>query len=764
MEKKYPHFTLRTLLSFLLVFLLHRSTEAQQICSRPGATPPTIKENNVVGAVVTTITTEEGVTLTIASNPADSFGLSGNDLTAVKVLDYETKTSFTVDLLCSKGDQFLTLIVVVLIENVNDNPPVFAESQYTLNVDELSPVGKSVGAIVATDADKDRLYYSLVPDTEGFKLQENSPNILVQQVLDYDAVRSVTLILSAQDTPTSTPPSFTATATIQVNILDIDNRPPWFQPCTETVVDMSKICLSSGYTGTVNLTEQEVGALPLLPGPVHAIDGDKGLNVPIMYRFPTGSESGFFQINQNTGDITMSKAADVAGPLTLTVLALQTSNRDQFATTTVTIVVVKKSVNPPQFERMEYEGFISADAGVDSMVLESKASNRPLRVQAKDTDFANGFNPDVRYEVQGSNEFSITQQGFILMTKNVMPGTVSLNLHAIDSSNAESTTASLKVEVMPGITTMAPTTTDMATTVMATTDMATTDMATTDMATTVMATTDMGTTVMATTDMATTDMATATHAAINSTTAGVLGAPGGYGPGDMAALGASLAVLLVISTVVIGLLIFRIQKGKTDWRKLSEANIFRSSLGKGPGGLKNGVQYTNEGFQNDGDTNSVGSKGPEEMDGKRSIGNGVTSRAVEETVMKVSAPLYSNLLLDTGSLAGSDKADSEKEVKPILTKERRVEEGYKSVWFKEDIDPNAKEEVVIIPDNGEREGDDDDDDDDDEEEEGFREEEEEYDNSSPQTPKVLFSDADVDDGRGVRFEDSENEKIQTSDL
>ncbi|XP_035593665.1 cadherin-related family member 5 isoform X2 [Oncorhynchus keta] len=693
MEKKYPHFTLRTLLSFLLVFLLHRSTEAQQICFRAGETPPTIRENNAVGAVVTTIITEEGVNLTIASNPADSFGLNGNDLTAVKVLDYETKTSFTIDLLCTKGEQSLTLIVVVLIENVNDNPPVFAESQYTLNVDELSPVGKSVGAIVATDADKDRLYYSLVPDTEGFRLQENSPNILVQHVLDYDAVTSVTLILSAQDTPTSTPPSFTATATIHVNIMDIDNRPPWFQPCTETILDMSKICLSSGYTGTVNLTEQVVGALPLLPGPVHAIDGDKGLNVPIMYRFPTGSESDIFQINQNTGDITMSKAADIAGPLTLTVLALQTSNGDQFATTTVTIVVVKKSVNPPQFEKMEYEGFISADAGVDSMVLESKASNRPLKVQAKDTDYADGINPDVRYEVQGSTEFSITPQGFILMTKNVMPGTVSMNLHAIDSSNAESTTAALKVEVMPE---------------------------------------------------------------------GVLGAPGGYGPGDMAALGASLAVLLVISMVVMGLLVFRIQKGKTDWRKLSEANIFRSSLGKGPGELKDGVQYTNEGFQNDGDTSSMGSKGQEEMDGKRSIGNGVTSRAVEENVMKVSAPLYSNLLLDTSSLAGSDKADSEKEVKPILTKERRVEEGYKSVWFKEDIDPNAKEEVVIIPDNGEREGDDDDDDD--EEEEGFREEEEEYDNSSPQTPKVLFSDADMDDGRGVRFEDFEKEKIQTSDL
>ncbi|KAK6309203.1 hypothetical protein J4Q44_G00206660 [Coregonus suidteri] len=685
MEQKYPHFTLRTVLSFLLVFLLHRST--QQICSVPGNIF-TITENNDVGAFVTTITTEDGVILTITSNPADSFGLSGNNLIVVKVMDYETTTSFTVDLQCRKGDQVLPLPIVVLIENVNDNPPVFTESQYTLNVNELSPVGTSVGAFVAVDADDHQLYYRLMPDTAGFRLQDNSPNILVQQVLDYDTVKMVTLTLFAQDTPTPTPPSFTATATIHVNILDIDNRPPWFQPCTETTVGLSKICLSSGYTGKVNLTEQEVGALPLQPGPVRAIDGDKGLNVPIMYSFLT--ENGIFDINQNTGEITMLKAADVAGPLTLTVLALQTSNSDQFATTTVTIVVVTKSVNPPRFEKTEYEGFISADAGIDSMVLESKASNRPLRVQAKDKDFADGFNPDVRYEVQESRGFSITPQGFILMAQNLEPGHVSLHLRAIDSFNAESTTATLTVEIMPE---------------------------------------------------------------------GILGAPGGYGPGDMAALGASMAVLLVISMVFIGLLVFRIQKGKTDWRKLSEASIFRSSLGKGPGELKDGVQYTNEGFQNDGDTSSVGSKGPEEMDGKWAIGNGVTSRAVEETVIKVSAPMYPNLLPDTSSLAGSDKADSEKEVKPILTKERRMEEGYKSVWFKEDIDPNAKEEVVIIPDNGEREGDDDDDDD--EEEEVSREEEEEYDNSSPQTPKVFFSDADLDDGRGARFED---EKIQTSDL
>ncbi len=55
--------------------------------------------------------------------------------------------------------------------------------------------------------------------------------------------------------------SHTASTTIVVSILDIDNRPPWFQPCTETAIDKSTICLMSGYNGNVNLNEQAVGFL-----------------------------------------------------------------------------------------------------------------------------------------------------------------------------------------------------------------------------------------------------------------------------------------------------------------------------------------------------------------------------------------------------------------------------------------------------------------------------------------------------------------------
>ncbi|KAL0188002.1 hypothetical protein M9458_015101, partial [Cirrhinus mrigala] len=62
------------------------------------------------------------------------------------------------------------------------------------------------------------------------------------------------------DTPLQPQPgerSFTASATIIVNIKDIDNRPPWFQPCTRVTNGNAKLCLSLGYKGRVNLTEKQ---------------------------------------------------------------------------------------------------------------------------------------------------------------------------------------------------------------------------------------------------------------------------------------------------------------------------------------------------------------------------------------------------------------------------------------------------------------------------------------------------------------------------
>ncbi len=56
-------------------------------------------------------------------------------------------------------------------------------------------------------------------------------------------------------------PFFTSVASITVLVKDVDNRPPWFQPCLRTNLGIAKLCVSTGYRGKVNLTEKEVSQL-----------------------------------------------------------------------------------------------------------------------------------------------------------------------------------------------------------------------------------------------------------------------------------------------------------------------------------------------------------------------------------------------------------------------------------------------------------------------------------------------------------------------
>ncbi|XP_026168289.1 cadherin-related family member 5 [Mastacembelus armatus] len=765
MDTIHLHFTVRTSFTFLLLILLQTSTEAADICSAP--TSVQIPENNKVGEAVVTITVQTGVTLEFSPPPANldnPFRLEGNQLIAATVLDYETARNHIVRITCSDTATSLTfnLVIVVVVLNENDNPPVFDQNPYRVSVNEMSPVGTTVGHFAATDLDQhNELYYTLTSEANDFELKSPTvPDLIVAKLLDYDKVKNVQLVLNVQDTPLTAVDnrtSFTATTTILVTIIDVDNRPPWFQPCTKHEVGGAVVCQSAGYTGRVVLNEQETGILPLKPGPLYAIDGDSGINEELIYSFLSGNDARLFEINPSTGNISMLKAADVLETMSLTVLASQKTNSYQFATTTVTISVQVKSLHRPKFQRPQYEGILTA---VGVMAMDLKNKDEPLRILATDDDYTatGGLNPHITYSINGSSDISIVD-GYIFMTKALPEATLSLQVVATDTSNDESATAQLSVEVTSGLTstTLIPSTIDIMTTMSVSTS-------NTKTSTNIKSTTSA----FATSPSVTTTSAFATSPSVTpssafptspSVTPSMIIPSGGYGPADMAALGATLGVLLFICLVVIGLLVYRMRKGKADWRKIKEVSVFRGSLGQALAGHKGGIQYTNEAFQNDEDGSSMGSSGPE---GGMVAGE---LRKVEENVVLKDAIARSSaslttLLPDDSSQAGSDRLDNEKEVKPILTKERRVEEGYKAVWFKEDIDPDAKEEVVIIPesreDNSEEEN---------EERSGRRYEQE---NPMIKTPKVVFGDADLDSGLGVKMEDlaedSDGDEVLTVDL
>ncbi|XP_061924604.1 cadherin-related family member 5 [Entelurus aequoreus] len=430
---------------------------AQRLCTVPPG-PVVVPENNTADIQVVKISSGSDVTLMVVANPQEMFYLKGKALMVKKELDYEAvqnTATLVVWVQCNRpGSKSLNESVEVVVENINDNPPNFAQNHYILEVNELTTVNSSVGLIEATDVDSEPLYYRLESAMDKYFHLENinTPKLLVKSVMDYDVVQKISLVLHVQDTlngSASNKPFFTSVATITVHVKDVDNRPPWFQPCLRTNLGLAKLCLSTGYRGKVNLTEKEEGPLTLEPGPVFAKDGDKNRSEQISYRILRGNEGNIFQIDEDTGNISMSKAADIVGPITLTVLASQVTNRDQFAVTQVTFEVMKKSRNPPRFEKERYEGFIYSNSVPESMILRDRSTYRPFRVRARDEDFVGGVNPDVKYEVQYSSYVNVTSDGFVILKRVVKTESFALQLRAVDSTTGEVGTTALSVQVIP---------------------------------------------------------------------------------------------------------------------------------------------------------------------------------------------------------------------------------------------------------------------------------------------------------------------------
>nr|XP_019934166.1 PREDICTED: cadherin-related family member 5-like [Paralichthys olivaceus] len=734
MDGVQPHLTVRT--SFILLLLSLLQMSSGNICSGPQSVQ--FNENNKVDDLVANITVQQGVTLEFTPPPNNAFKLRDNQLLAAIVFDHESEKSQVARITCTETASGFTfkISIVVLVDNVNDNAPVFAQSLYEVNVDEMSPVGTTVGKYAATDPDKpNQLFYSLTSESQNsFKLKSSTdPDLIISSPLDYDRVKNFKMVLYAQDTPLTASDnrtSFTATTTIMVTIIDADNRPPWFQPCTKHMIGATLICQSAGYTGSVVINEQENGALQLKPGPLYATDGDTGINEEITYSFLSGNDEQLFEINANTGNITMLKPARAVDTINLSVLAAQRRNSHQFASTAVTISVQVKSLHPPQFQKPLYEGVISS---IGSMAMDG---DKPLYIHATDADYNEVQNPFIVYTINGSSDFSIIN-GYLFMTKDLPATTLSLNVVATDESNDQSDTAQLIVQVKSGLTTTSfpmSTTNIMTTTPISesTTYSKTTEDIVSTTSPNVPTDSSISTTIpstsasiLSTTTTTTTSMSTATEGSISTskasmTTEGSISTANTAHPPTGAYSSYSFKSNIV--------LLEQIVPSNITWSVTVFSLIVLSfqKLGQSSGDLKKGVQYTNEAFQKDEDGGSTGSGGP---DGGMST----------EAIVKSSLPLHALLPDDT---------NDEKEVKPILTKERRIEEGYKAVWFKEDIDPNAKEEVVIIPDRRE-------DDSDEEDEPGDK------------TPKVNVDDADLDSGLGVKMgdppEDSDGDAM-TSDL
>nr|XP_006124933.1 cadherin-related family member 5 isoform X4 [Pelodiscus sinensis] len=620
---------------FLLLPLTQVLAQGTGECS-VGNDKPTINENNLPEVVVTTITMNPGVTVTIeTSEDSHWFKILGTDLILTDSLDYEKETVLLVTLLCQRdGVTVNSVNVIMTVGNLNDNSPEFKETNITESVPEDAKVNTTIIAmnrVTASDADLDVIYYELVAitpaeATDYFNIQGvNNPTIYLRKSLDYDQYKFMQLLLYAKDSAPGNPDSHVANATINIDIQQVDTRPPWFQPCTFINVD-KKVCISSGYIGRVNISEKTTDPLTLKPGPLYAIDPDYTLNEKIVYSIVGGNKDDIFLLNSDTGNITMNKAANTSDTFILQIMATQANNVQKYSLTTVEIKVIIKSSFAPLFVSPSYTGTVSAGLATHSLVMEPGAPSKPLKIFAADDDFPNKVNPQIVYNIKNSSDFTVTRDGLVL-TNTMLPSatTITMLATAMDEESLQEANTMITVEVTPSR--------------------------------------DVRTEYL-------------------------------YTSGHMAALGVPLAVLLAMCLLLLGIIIYK-----------NYGTTIKSMVGRNKPFPKDSFRgVSNNGYLRDENLNgsmkdseslrSDTSEAATPVMHQQPDGFPPLEPAVESSIATTSAAIKES----EGDKEGKD-TDSDKEVKSILTKDRRTaDEGYKAVWFKEDIDPDTKDDVVVIED------------------------------------------------------------------
>uniref|UniRef100_A0A8K9WW54 FAT atypical cadherin 3a n=1 Tax=Oncorhynchus mykiss TaxID=8022 RepID=A0A8K9WW54_ONCMY len=312
---------------------------------------------------------------TDAYNSTDHFHIdssSGLILTA-RMLDHELVQRY--DFIVRATDNGFPPLssevsVVLVVNDMNDNPPVFNQLLYEAYVSELAPRGHFVTCIQGSDADSsdyDKLEYSILSGNErmNFVMDGKTGIIMLSGHRKQRMEPAYSLNVSVSDGV------FTSTAQVHVRVLGANLYSPVFE---------------------LNPYEAEVrenAAIGTKVIQVRATDADPGVFGQITYSFINDVGKDQFSVDAN-GQITTLEKLDREDPanknIFLMVAAQDGGGRASYCT--VRVSLVDDNDNVPRFRAVEYRASVKSDVGKGFLVTQ---------IQAYDPD--DGANSKVTYSL-----------------------------------------------------------------------------------------------------------------------------------------------------------------------------------------------------------------------------------------------------------------------------------------------------------------------------------------------------------------------------
>ncbi|XP_066907242.1 cadherin-87A [Halyomorpha halys] len=237
----------------------------------------------------------------------------------------------------------------ITVLDVNNNQPIFEQSEYTITVPEDSPTGTSVETVVAHDADtgiNSKLLYRIEKGGfDDFGIDNRTGVVSVISKLDYDRRNNYLIHIIAVDGGT---PALTGTTTLSISVANTNDKIPFFSPATqraeikedarvgEVVHHLVAQDLDVNSTDALNFAQTE---------PITAVDKN-GKEVE------GDAFKDFFSVNQGTGVVTVARPLEreIAAIVRITVLVTDiTALTKQQGTGTLIITIIDVNDYAPEF-------------------------------------------------------------------------------------------------------------------------------------------------------------------------------------------------------------------------------------------------------------------------------------------------------------------------------------------------------------------------------------------------------------------------------
>ncbi|TNN75084.1 Protocadherin-16 [Liparis tanakae] len=320
----------------------------------------------------------------------------GGGVSLTGLLDYEERTWYTLTVRSSDSIHQSEANITVLVDDVNDNAPIFTQDLYQVTVSEHLPAGSAVITVTATDRDSGengKITYRVMSSTRGvFYIDPSNGTLFVNQQTEFDfKAPSILVIIEVRDQGT---PSLSSIATVQVQVSDVNDNAPIFHQSEYRAT----VC-EDGLPGSTVLT-------------LEAVDGDLSRdNCGFDFAIASGNSGNTFQIEssvrfleghgfQTVGSLILVEELDFEAvpSYNLTVVVSDRGIPQRSSSVPILISVTDANDNPPAFSRAEYSAILNEGAA---------AGTELLHLSATDPDSAP--NGEVQYSVSSGDETNLFQ-------------------------------------------------------------------------------------------------------------------------------------------------------------------------------------------------------------------------------------------------------------------------------------------------------------------------------------------------------------------